>query len=247
MNMLKAAYINELYKISKKKKITVAALLSVGAVLIGGLIVSSVNNFVGISLTGKSEFSILVLSVLCYTLIPLFTMFVCIDMFTGELADHTIKQTLTRPVSRFKIFLAKVLAAATFILADLLFVMIVSTLVSFVIGATSLSLWKVFLAYLVEFLPLLVFALLVILVANLMRGTSGAFLISLVLYLVFLALPAVFGQYQSFFFTSLFDWYTLFLGSYINFYKIFRVLLILSGCGIMFFAAGYYLYDRRDI
>ncbi len=245
--MLKAAYLNELFKISKKKKIMVAAILSIAAILIGGLIVSSVNNFIGINLTGKSEFSIMVLSVLCYTLIPLFTMFVCVDMFTGELADHTIKQTLTRPVSRLKIFSAKTLAAATFILANLLFVMIVSILVSFVIGATSLSLWKVLLAYIAEFFPLMVFALLVIFISNIMHGTPSAFLISLVLYLAFLAFSAVFGDYDSFFFTSLFDWYTLFLGSYINFYKIFRVLLILIGCGMMFFAAGYYLYDRRDV
>ncbi len=247
MNRFWAAYINELYKISKKKKIVVAAILSTFAVLIGAVIVLGVNNFIGIKVTGKSEFSILVLSVLCYTLIPLFTMFVCIDMFTGELAEHTIKQTLTRPVSRLKVFSSKALAAGTFLMANLLFVMIVSLIVSFAIGATTLSLWKVILAYLVEFFPLMVFALLVILVANLLRSTAGAFLVSLVCYLALLGFSMVFRNYQSFFIVSFFDWYTLFLGSYFNFYKIIRVLLIFSGCGIMLFAAGYYLYDRRDI
>lgn len=247
MNRFRAAYINELYKISKKKKITVAAILSVAAVLIGAVIVTSVSNFAGIKVTGKSEFSILVLSVLCYTLIPLFTMFVCVDMFTGELAEQTVKQTLTRPVSRLKVFSAKVLAVGSFLLANLLLVMLVSLAASFVIGATSLSIWKVFVAYLAEFFPLMVFALLVILIANLMRSTAGAFLISLVCYLALLGFSVVFSQYQSFFVVSFFDWYTLFLGSYINFYKILRVLLIFFGCGIMLFAAGYYLYDRRDI
>lgn len=247
MNRFRAAYINELYKLSKKKKITVAAILSVAAVCIGGLIVLGVNNFIGINVTGKSEFAILVLHVLCYTLIPLFTMFVCIDMFTGELAEHTIKQTLTRPVSRLKIFSAKALAAGTFLLSDLLFVMIVSVLISVFIGATSLGIGKVILAYLAEFFPLAVFALLVIFVANALRSTAAAFLISLVCYLVLLGLSVTFSQYQSFFIVSFFDWYTLFLGSYLNLYKILRVLLIFFGCGIMFFAAGYYLYDRRDI
>ena len=58
MNRFRAAYINELYKLSKKKKITVAAILSVAAVCIGGLIVLGVNNFIGINVTGKSEFGV---------------------------------------------------------------------------------------------------------------------------------------------------------------------------------------------
>ena len=115
------------------------------------------------------------------------------------------------------------------------------------IGATSLGIGKVILAYLAEFFPLAVFALLVIFVANALRSTAAAFLISLVCYLVLLGLSVTFSQYQSFFIVSFFDWYTLFLGSYLNLYKILRVLLIFFGCGIMFFAAGYYLYDRRDI
>lgn len=247
MQMLKAAYLNELYKISKKKKIVVAAVLSIASVVLAGLIVAGVNNFMGIKVTGTSEFSILVLSVLNCTLIPLFTLFVCIDMFTGEFVDHTIKQTLTRPVSRIKVFSSKVLAAATFILADLLFVMIVSLAVSFAIQGMSLSVGKVFVAYLTSFLPLFVFALFVIVVANITKGTASAFLISVFAFLVFSGLGMVFGHYQSFFFTSMFDWYTLFIGSYVNWHKILRVLLILCGCGMMFFAGGYYLFDKKDI
>ena len=59
------------------------------------------------------------LSVLNYTLIPLFTAFICIDVFGGEFTDNAINKPY-RSTSRYKIFIAKILAISTFIIADLL-------------------------------------------------------------------------------------------------------------------------------
>lgn len=247
MQALKAAYQNELYKLSKKKKIVVAAILSLAVVLVGGLVVGIINNFMGIKVTGSSEFSILVLSIMNYTLIPLFTLFVCIDMFTGEMADRSIKHVLTRPASRFKIYTAKVGAVATFLLADLVFVMLLSQIMGLGIHATTMSFGKVMIAYLMSFLPLMVFALFSIFIANLMHGTTSAFLICVICFLVLCATSLIFSRYQSFFFVTAFNWYTLFIGSYINVGKIVRMLLILLGCCMMFYAGGYYLFDKKDI
>ncbi len=247
MSSLKSAYCNELYKISKKKKIIVAAILSIAAILLAGVIVSSINNFMGIRVTGKTEFAIMVLSVLSRTLIPLFTAFICIDMFGGELADGTIKFTLTRPVTRLKVYLSKMLAVATFILANLLFVMVVSLIISLFVNGGNVGFLHVIVAYVASFFPLFVFALLVMLISNIVRGTTSAFMLTILVYLVFLGLQFGFSGYQSFFFTSMFDWYNLFLGSFINWQKIFRVLLIFAGFGLMLFGAGYYLFERKQI
>lgn len=247
MSNLKAAFSNEIYKLSKKKKIVVAAILSVAAVLVAALVVLGVNNFLGIRVMGNAVFPILVLSVLSYTLIPLFTAFVCIDMFSGEYVDQTMKMTLTQPVSRFKVFLSKVLAAAAFIFGNLVFVFVLTMIYSVATGTMTFSAGKVILAYLAAFLPLLVFSLFVIMISNITKGATSAFLISVLAFLVLIVGSIRFSGFQSFFFTSMFDWYQLFMGSYINLQKIGRVLLILLGCGTMLFAAGYYLFDKKDI
>lgn len=247
MNELSAAYINELYKISKKKKITVAVILSALAVILAGVIVFTVHNYSGIRITGYAEFPTLVLSVLSYTLIPLFTAFVCIDMFGGEFVEQTIKITLTGPASRFKIFTAKVLAAATFIAANLLFVMIISVVVSLFINGTSLNLFKIIISYISEFFPIFVFALMVILICNITKGTVSAFMVSILLFLLLNGLGLAFSAYKSFLYTSAFDWYRLFLGSYINYQKIFRVFIILCGYGIMLSGLASYLFDKKEI
>lgn len=246
MGSLKAAYINEMYKISKKKKIIVSAILYLGVIAIAGLISVTMNNFMGIRLTGSGDFSVLLLSVLNSTLIPLFTAFICIDMFNGEFHANTIKFTLTRPASRFKIYLAKALAAATFILLNLLFVFLSSMLVSLFINGMHINIFKTLAAYLAAFLPLMVFALLVILISNIAKGSASAFMISILLFLAMMAAGLFFSNYQSFFFTSMFDWYNLFMGSYISIHKIIRVLLILCGSGLMLFAGGYYLFEKKD-
>ena len=247
MSTLKAAYLNELYKISKKKVIIFASIFSILVVIIAGIIVYSVNNFIGIRITGCSEFSILVLSVLSYTLIPLFTAFVCIEMFSGEFVEQTIKITLTSPAPRLKVFTAKILAIATFIATNLIFVMLISFATSLFLNSTSLSIFKIMLAYISQFLPILVFALVVITIANLTKGTTSTFMLSVLVFLVFNGLGFAFPYFKSILFTSAFDWYRLFLGSYINIFKILRTFLILCGYGIMFFGIGFYLFDKKEV
>ena len=247
MKALKASYLNELYKLSKKKKITVCAVLIVAATVLGGIITSLFGNFMGISIMGRSAFVTVVLSVMNQTLIPLFTIFVCADMFAGEFSDRTMKQTLTRPASRGKVYLAKLLAAATFILGCLALTFVAAGLLSFFLQTAAFSFLKVLLAYLVSAVPLFVFALLVSMLANIMKSSAATFLVSVILFLLLSGLGLYFSSYQSFFFTAFFNWYNLFMGSYVNVSRIIRLFLIFAGSGTMFYGAGYYLFERKEL
>ena len=247
MEIFKAVYINEIFKISKKKKITATLVFSVLFVIMAAIVVYSLNNFAGIRVTGSSEFSIMVLTILSYSILPLFTTFICIDMFAGEFADDTIKFTLTGPASRIKVFLGKILAAVTFIIGNLVFVMILSVVASLFINRNIPNLFKILISYIMAFMPIFIFALVVVLISNITKGTTSAFMLSIFIFLVFNGLSLVFPQIKSFLFTSTFDWYRLILVSYINFSKILRIFLILLGYGIMLIAAGYYLFEKKDI
>src|SRR5690606_82305 len=121
----KAAFANELVKLSKKKKIILAAILSILAILIGQAAVTAVQMGFGLRVAGSAEFPLLVLPVFTYTILPMFATFVAIDMFNGEYMANTMKLTLTRPVSRFGVFCAKTGNIALFIMGNLLFVMII--------------------------------------------------------------------------------------------------------------------------
>ncbi len=247
MQIIKSVFINEIFKISKKKKITAALIFSVLSVIIAAIVEYSLNNFAGIRVTGNSEFSILILTILIYSLFPLFTTFICVDMFAGEFAEHTIKFTLTGPASRSKVFWGKILAIAAFIIFNLIVVMIFSIVASLFLNNNLPNLLKILVSYIMAFLPIFIFALASVLISNITRGPTSAFMLSIFIFLVFIGLNLVFPQIRSFLFTSFFDWFRLILGNYINYSKILRIFFILLGYGIMLCAAGYYLFEKKDI
>lgn len=246
----KAAFVNEIVKLVKKKKIMAAAILSILAVLIGQVAITAIKHGFGLRVVGSTEFPLVVLSIFIYTILPLFATFIAIDMFNGEFSSNTMKITLTRPVSRFGVFSAKVLTLAVFILANLMFVMILTILAGFLFNPSSASLlgiMRVVLAYSSTFLPVFVFELLVVMLCNIIRGGLAVFFLSILVFIVFKFLGIFFSHYSSFFITTMFDWYSLWISETINGYKIFRQIFIMLGSGIMFFTAGFYLFDRKDI
>lgn len=246
----RAALVNETFKLRKKKKLTVAAILSILAVLVGQAAVTGVNLGLGLRMTGSSEFPLMVLSLMTYTVLPLFAIFVAIDLFNGELTNNTMKLTLTRPVSRLGVFSAKVVSLAFFILANLIFVMLLSLLIGLLFNPSSFSLTallKVILAYLVTFLPVFVFGLMVVFLANLLQGGLAVFFLSILLFFAFYFLPVFYPPLNSFLMTSMFDWYALWIAQPFNLFKIMRQTLILLSSGLMLFTAGYYLFERKDL
>jgi ABC-2 type transport system permease protein len=246
----KAAFMNESVKLLKKKKIMAAAILSILAVVIGQIAVTTIKHGLGLRVVGSVEFPIAVLTFIAYTLLPLFAIFVAIDMFNGESSSNTMKITLLRPVSRFGVFSAKVLNLALFIAGNLLFIMVLSLIAGFIFNPSSASfigIVKVLVSYGLTFFPVFVFALIVVLLANVIQGGLAVFFLSILVFIGFNFLGIVFSSYSSFFITSMFDWYTLWISESINVFKISRQILIMFGCGIMLFTTGYYLFDRKDI
>jgi ABC-2 type transport system permease protein len=93
----KAALINELEKLSKKKKGIVAVVLSVILIVAGQFMLIALRKGFGLRGAGSGEFPILVLSIVMNSLLPLFTALVAIDSFSGEFSQNTMKISLTRP------------------------------------------------------------------------------------------------------------------------------------------------------
>jgi len=246
----KAAFANELYKLMKRKKVITAAVLSIVAVLVGQAAVTAIQMGFGLRMAGGGDFPLVVLPLLTYTLLPMFAAFVAIDMFSGEFAANTMKLTLTRPVSRFGVFCAKTASLAVFIIGNLLFVMVLSMIAGFLFNSSPEGIGEIVRvvgAYVATFLPVFVFSLLVVLLSNLFRSGAAVFFLSLLIFAAFHLIGIMFSGYSSFLITSKFDWYTLWISETFNVAKIIREFLIMAGMGTMLFAAGFYLFDRKDL
>ncbi|HHV29970.1 MAG TPA: ABC transporter permease subunit [Clostridium sp.] len=250
MGTFKAAFINEVEKIYRKKKVVVAAILSLLAIVMGQLLVTGVNKGFGLITASSTQFPILVLSLLVNTILPLFTALVAIDVFSGEFSHNTMKITLTRPVSRVKLYTAKISAIAFFVLANLLMVMLLSLAVGFIFNSVSLSVFgilRIVLSYIVTLIPVMSFALIIVFLSNVLKSGTTVFFLSIILFIAFNALSLVFPRYANLFITSMFDWYILWNVDTIPLGKLIREFFIMAGYVIMFYTAGYYMFDKKDL
>jgi ABC-2 type transport system permease protein len=245
----KAALINELEKLSKKKKGIVAVVLSVILIVAGQFMLIALRKGFGLRGAGSGEFPILVLSIVMNSLLPLFTALVAIDSFSGEFSQNTMKISLTRPVTRLKFFTAKLSAVMIFVLANLLMVMVLSIVVGIIFNTNSfnmISVLRIVISYIVSALPMLVLALIIITLTNVLRSGISVFFLSILIFISFKALEIVFSRYSGLFFTSMMDWYNLWLMDTLPLSKIFREFLLMCSYVIILFTGSYYLFDKKD-
>lgn len=245
----KAALINEIEKLYKKKKVLVAALISLIFIILGQLSITILRSGFGVRGTSSVEFPLLVLSVVVNTILPLFTALVTIDSFSGEFAQNTMKIMITRPVTRLKFFTAKITAIMLFILVNLIFVMLFSTITGFIFNSNSYTLQgviRILVSYLVTLVPMVVFSLIIVLFANILRSGISVFFVSIMIFIIFKALGIIFSSYSGLFFTSMMNWYTLWIMDSISFMKIFRQFMMMCSYVILLFTGSYYLFDKKD-
>lgn len=249
MVVFKAALINELEKLYKKKKALAAIILSLLVIILGQLMLWGVRSGFGIRGAGSGEFPILVLSVVINTVLPLFVALVAIDSFSGEFAHNIIRVSLTRPVSRFKIFSAKVTAIAVFILFNLLLIFIFSLVIGLIFNHDSMTLMglgKSFLAYMVSLLPLFVLVLGIIFLTHILKSGISVFFAAVLIFIGSQVLALVFPQYAGLLITTHLGWYKLWFAHTFPLQVVIRELLLMAGCGIMLFVAGFYLFERKE-
>lgn len=249
MSSFTAALKNEFEKIYRRKKTTVIIILAIIITIIGHLIVFGVQNGSGIRVTDSINFSKLVLEFFINTILPLFTAMVVIDSFSGEFSKNTMKIALLRPVSRIKLFTSKIAAVGIFILVNLLIVMLISLLAGLLLKPAEnmlYGIWLAFVSYMVSFLPLLALAIIVAFMANYFKSGTIVFFLSIVFYIIFQVLAVVFPHYETLFITSMIDWYKLWTGPTIPVSELIREFLMMLSYGIIFFTAGFYLFDKKE-
>lgn len=249
MMEFKAALINEIEKLYKKKKILVSALISFIVIVLGQIVIIAMRNGFGLRGVSSMEFPILVLSIISNIILPLFTILITIDSFSGEFSHNTIKLSLTRPITRLKLFTAKLTAIIVFILSNLIFVMIFSMAAGFIFNSNTISLLsfsRIVLSYLITLFPMIVFSLIIIFLVNIFKNGISVFFLSILIFIIFKFLSIIFFQYSGLFFTSMFDWYKLWIMDRLSLYKIFCEFMMMLSYGIIFFTGSYYLFDKKD-
>lgn len=249
MNSLYAGIINETEKMLLKKKTVFFLMLSfifpLGAMASIKLLQSKLGFFAITSI----NYPIMILGLFTGFFLPLFVFTAAADLFAGELGDNTLKIALTRPISRFKVFLSKNISIGLFVMIILGIVFITSVISGLFLDAsvhfTGLS--QGLLAYIVAAIPMVVLGVVAVFLAQFFQSGSGALTTCILIYIAGKAVPFVAPKLAKVILFSYTNWHMLWLGSSVGTGKLLNIFMLILAYGIIFFSVGYYLFDKKDL
>jgi ABC-2 type transport system permease protein len=247
MDSLNANIINELQKLFAKKKTWILLVITGIICFLSAFFITSIQlKLVFISMSSVS-FPLMVLSVFTNVFLPLFIFMAASELFSGEIADKTLKLVLTMPISRLKVYISKIVAIGIYIFINLLVLFLVSSVSSLFLKLGTISIFPVFISYLIDIVPALILSIFAVFIVQFFKSSNSA-LVSCILIFVGIRVVTIFNSgLNNNMFTSYLDWNSLWFRGGVNLLRTGNIFLLLLSYGIIFFTLGYYLFDKREV
>ena len=250
---MKPAIRNELQKLMLYKKYTVLLILGVilglAWTLTGRLMALTLNAFAGTGfLWDFNSVPTSSLSMFSQLYLPLMIFMAVTDLFAGEYSDQTIRSSLMRPITRLKLYTAKLTAVMIYIAGFLGVVFAVNMIAGLIVGGVD-SIWVVarsLTAFVMTLVPLAVLACFAALAAQVIKSGSLLMFSMIASLLLLKALPLLLPVTRNMLFTDFMGWYRMFTGTLPAPSVLIPASLILLGSGAVFYLAGTMAFDRKD-
>jgi ABC-2 type transport system permease protein len=244
-----ANIINEIQKILSRKKTVFFLTLTVLLPILSAVLLSYAESTTSIQIMTGSNFTLSMLWGYTGLFLPLFVMMVASDMFVGEVADRSLKLVLVRPISRFKVFLSKILAMGIMVVTCLSMMLAGSVLSAGMVLQqwNPGELFQNLLLYATAAVPMLVLGVFAVFVGQFFRSVSGAFASCVSLYLLAKFVPIFFPSIGAILFSTYTDWHTLWVGNEIPGGRVMAIFLILLSNFVLFFTAAFSLFDKKEL
>ena len=244
---------NELFKLRRRKKYLVFLILGCAVCIASGLRVLAANFFTGQLGTGNISPQALLgnlmnsnLTFILLIFLPLMAIMASCDLFVGEQADHTMRFSLVRPVGKGKLFFSKAAAVLLLCAFDLAVMYAVTTVIQLALGGGSRGVVSSLFACLLDLVPLAVLILFFCLINQVVKGSSLAVLLCVVLYIGFIAVGTYLPALGGLLFTGYLRWHNLWIGVTLPFTSLLSRIGLLAGYGLVFGCVGYILLDKKE-
>ena len=251
MTALYAAYRNEADKIIRRKKYIVFLIIGIAICILWAMLGSMLSGFIG----QRSGILLIltptpmgVLPFFLQIMLPLLIFMGVTDLITTEGAEHTMKAMICRPVERWKLYAAKLLAVMSYVALYLACVFAVSTVLNQAFGRalSADGLLTAFASYALTIPTLAVLATFAALVALLGRSGSLVMFLLVVIYMAMSVLPVFIPILSELLFTSYLGWHRLWIGVQPGASRLVHMLIIVVGYGVVFFMAGSLVFDGKE-
>ena len=248
MKKYSACVFNEWFKLIHLKKYIVFLIIGICMSLfniLGKVLLSKVSH--GIFNLTSSGTSMAMITLFIDFLIPLIAMMAVCDLFSTEFQEQTIKASLLRPISRFKLYLAKITAVVLLTLMYLIILFAASSLLDAVISGNTNGIFYAFGAYLLDLVPLFVVILLATTINQLTKNSTMAMFLCIIIYILLYIIGIFIPNLSGLLFTGYMKWHTLWLGHMLPPRAIIAKTALLAGYGLIFFSGGYWLFMRHEV
>jgi ABC-2 type transport system permease protein len=250
MHSLVANVINETEKQFWKKKSVFFLVLSALIPIAGAALIAGFQNKLGIASITAADYPIMILGLFTSFILPLFVFMAAADSFAGEASANTLKITLLRPISRFKIYASKHISLGIYTVLYLAAAGIASVLSGLLFSVkTGLTqgILDALLAYSVAAIPFIALTCIAVLIAQFTRSGSGALIICIFAYLAVKATAFFLPQVSLYSLTSYTDWHVLWLSSSAAIGKLTSIFMFMAACSILCFTAGFYFFEKKEV
>ncbi len=253
MSLFTSTFKNELKKLFKKKKFTVFLILEIILCVLAILSTLGIQKVTNGELSANLFFANLPLTMLRFFLqvyIPLIVIMAVSDLFSGEFSDGTIRSAFMRPVSRLKIYGAKILSVFSVALVYLFVLFVMTTGMKVVTGSFTMASASVlygFLAYFINLIPLMILILFLTFVVQFSTSPSLSIIVSIILYIGLNILSFIIPPVSGLLFTDYMLWHNLWLGISLPLFPLMSKIMLLVSYGIIFGSMGYYYFEKREV
>ncbi|HEX9061389.1 MAG TPA: ABC transporter permease [Clostridia bacterium] len=222
-------------------------------IFLGTTAIMSVNmissKITGYGLVRNESIPLTVLNIMTSLVLPLFIMKITTDLFSGELSDRSIILSLVRPISRFKIYISKIMSIGLFSLTVLLSTFLLTFILSLFGGsAAEVLIYSPFelLSYIAAIIPMLLVAIITAFFSLLFKSSSAPVILLIISSVILSALTVFFPWVGIISPSSYLDWHQNFSGSF-DFYKTIKEFMFILSYGIIFLFSGILAFEKKDI
>lgn len=238
---------SELQKLLTRKKYLVITILGALICLLrlgGNLLIAKVS---GGEVIIKSNLIMSMLGFVTDIIIPLIVFMAVTDLFASEVQEDTLKASLMRPLTRFKVMTSKSLAV--FILScAVMLVMFIACLVMQIVSGNSLSIVPQSLAaYLIDMIPIISLVAMALLINMISKSPTLAMLLCIVVYIFFKYLNLYVSPLGQMVFTAYTQWHKIWIGSLLPAGALMAKAGILFGSVLILYTLSYIMFDNKDL
>lgn len=237
---------NELKKLIMKKKYIIITLIGALVCILrlgGNVLIAKVS---GGEIIIKSNLIMEMLGFITDIPIPLIVFMGVTDLFASEIQEDTLKASLLRPLTRFKVMTSKSLAVFILGCLVILAMFAVCLVIQIISGGNLNIIPATFAAYAIDMIPVISLVAMALLINMISKSPTLAMLLCIVVYIFFKYLNLYVSPLGQMVFTAYTQWHKIWIGSQLPIGSLMAKAGILFGSVLILYTLSYIIFDSKD-